>query len=115
VSGAGPRARNIDMRAIPSAVLQAARRLFWDVDVAALDPELHEDFILGRVLSEGDWTIVHALREEVGDQALRAFVDRAPHRLDKRTRRFLDVVLPANSDPCTTPHFRRNSDGLFSR
>src|SRR5690349_11316859 len=31
VSGAGPRARNIHMRAIPTAILQAAPRLFWDV------------------------------------------------------------------------------------
>lgn len=102
------------MRAIPRAVLEASSRLFWDVDIDALDPELHEDFILGRALSEGDWTVVRALRDEIGDAALRAFLERAPHRLDKRTRRFLEVVLPKSSEPCTTPHFRRSRDALFS-
>jgi hypothetical protein len=102
------------MRSIPLAVREASARLFWDVDVATLDPERHEDFILGRVLSEGDWATVRALRSEVGDQALRAFVDRAPHRLDQRTRRFLEVVLPNSEKRCTTTSFHRSSGGLFS-
>jgi hypothetical protein len=102
------------MRRIPEVIVSAARRLFWDVDVAALDPERHEDFILGRVLSEGDWNMVRALRAEVGDPALRAFLERAPHRLDARTRRFLEVVLPPSEEPCTKAPFRRNNDALFS-
>jgi hypothetical protein len=35
------------MRRIPDAILNAGTRLFWDVDVATLDPAQHEDFILG--------------------------------------------------------------------
>lgn len=103
------------MRRIPEAILNAAPRLFWDVEVGALDPERHEHFILGRVLSEGDWAAVRALRAEVGDDALRTFLDNAPHRLDRRTRCFLEVVLPASKEPCTKAPFRRNSDALFSR
>jgi hypothetical protein len=102
------------MRRIPQVVKDAGARLFWDVDPASLDPEDHEDFILGRVLSEGDWESVRALRAEVGDAGLRAFLERAPHRLDARTRRFLEVVLPASEEPCTATPFRRSSGGLFS-
>jgi hypothetical protein len=103
------------MRRIPDAILKAAPRLFWDVNVETLDPERHEHFILGRVLSEGDWETVSALRAEVGEHALRAFLDSAPHRLDRRTRRFLEVVLPPSKEPCTKAPFRRSSDALFSR
>jgi hypothetical protein len=85
-----------DMQRIPPVIQNAGNRLFWDVDPATLDPERHADFILGRVLSEGDWEMVRALRREVGDSALRAFLERAPHRLDARTRCFLHVVLPAS-------------------
>lgn len=102
------------MRRIPEAVVSAASRLFWDVDVAELHPERHEDFIFGRVLTEGDWLTVRALRAEVGDDALRAFLQRAPHRLDARTRRFLETVLPPSKEPCTKAPFRRTSDALFS-
>lgn len=102
------------MRRIPQVILDAGSRLFWDVDVKTLDAERHEAFILGRILSEGDWTVVRALRAEVGDEALRAFLDAAPHRLDERTRRFLEVVLPPSKEPCTTTHFRRSSGALFS-
>ena len=106
------------MRRIPKAILKAGTRLFWDVDVATLDPRQHEDFIFGRVLSEGRLEQVQALRDEVGDSALQAFLLRAPHRLDRRTRRFLEVVL-AGADAqepttCTTTHFRRNKDALFA-
>jgi hypothetical protein len=93
--------------------------MFWDVDVQALDPERHEDFIFGRVLSEGTVEAVRALRDEVGDGALRAFLLRAPHRLDRRTRRFLEVVLSDEAieeeASCTKTPFRRSSDALFWR
>jgi hypothetical protein len=104
------------MQRIPELILNAGNRLFWDVEPASLDPVAHEDFILGRVLSEGDEAMVRALRAEVGDAGLRAFLLRAPHRLDRRTRRFLEVVLgvPAESEKqCTTMLFRRSSDALF--
>jgi hypothetical protein len=55
------------MQRIPEAILNAGPRLFWDVDVATLDPRQHEDFIFGRVLSEGTTELVQALRDEVGD------------------------------------------------
>lgn len=106
------------MRHIPDAILNAGNRLFWDVDITSLDPSKHEDFILGRVLSEGTTAAVLALRDAVGDSALYAFLLRAPHRLDRRTRRFLEVVLagdkPQEQAACTTTPFRRNSDALFS-
>lgn len=106
------------MQRIPEAILNAGTRLFWDVDVATLDPIKHEDFILGRVLSEGTTDMVRALRREVSDAELRAFLCRAPHRLDRRTRRFLEVVLADNhaqeQPTCTTTPFRRNSDALFA-
>ena len=102
---------------IPPEVLAGAGRLFWDVDPGSLDPRLHQDFILGRVLSEGTEPMVRSLRLAIGDEALRDFLLRAPHRLDKRTRRFLEVVLDGSvaGKPCTPTPFRRSSDALFSR
>ena len=102
------------MERIPTLIRNASCRLFWDIDPTTLDPVLHEDFIFERVLSKGDWSVVRALRAEVGDGALRVFLERAPHRLDARTRRFLEVVLPKGSEePCTPVSFRRNNDALF--
>jgi hypothetical protein len=100
------------VRAIPPEVLARARRLFWDVDVAALDPELHEDFILGRVLVEGDWECVRAVRREIGDEGLAAFVRRAgARRLDRRTRRFFEAVLDL---PCETTSSTSSSAPLYA-
>jgi len=107
------------MQRIPEEILSAGTRLFWDADASTLDPVKHEDFIFGRVLSDGTTAMVRALRAAVGDSALRAFLQRAPHRLDRRTRRFLEVVLAGDNTQeqpaCTTTPFRRNSDALFSR
>jgi hypothetical protein len=102
------------MRRIPPEVLTEAARLFLDVDPAAIDPERHADFIFGRVLSNGSWVAVRALRAEVGDDALRDFVRRAPHRLDRRSLRFFRLALAPEESSCTTTPFRRISDRLFS-
>jgi hypothetical protein len=101
------------VKGIPSEVLSESQRLFWDVDVRALDPEAHEDFILGRVLTEGSWEAIHAVRAALGDEALRAFVIRAPHRLTARARRFYEVVLSIPEGTCTQKRFRRSSEPLF--
>lgn len=105
------------MERIPDVIRLAGNRLFWDVDAAELDAHVHGDFICGRVLSDGNIELVRALRAAVGDDGLREFLARAPHRLDTRTRRFLEVVLNAESTTetrCTTTPFQRNNAGLFS-
>lgn len=109
-----------EMLRIPDVILNAGNRLFWDVDPSGLDPEVHQDFVYGRVLSDGTLEMVRALRAVVGDDGLRDFLARAPHRLDSRSRRFLEVVLkaapppPSEEDPCTKTPFQRNNAGLFS-
>jgi hypothetical protein len=99
---------------IPDEVLEEAPHLFWDVDPSTLDPVRHEDFIFGRVLSKGSWAALRAVRLVVGDQTLREFVQRAPHRLDRRSRRFFEVALAIDETPCTTTPFRRSNERLFS-
>jgi hypothetical protein len=99
---------------IPPEVLAEASRLFWDVDLTAVDPVKHADFVFGRVLTHGSWIAIRALRAEVGDDALRDFVRRAPHRLDRRSLRFFRLALVPEESSCTTQPFRRTSDRLFS-
>lgn len=102
------------MKRLPDIVLEHAPRLFWDVELASIDPVLHEDFILGRVLDHGTWDDVRALRTALGDAALRSFVARAPHRLDRRSLAFYRVVLGLEPSACATTSFRRNSAPLFA-
>jgi hypothetical protein len=90
------------MRELPPTIGRKLPKLFWDVDRAGVDLELHEGFVLGRLLNEGDREVVQALRQTVGDDALAAFVRRAGCRLDRRTRRSLEVVLEIAPGPCTT-------------
>jgi hypothetical protein len=91
------------LRAIPAEILPRAPRLFWDVDTSGLDPERHEDFIVGRVLVEGDWPAVRALRREIGDARLAAFVQRVGRRrLDRRTLRFFEAVLDLPAESCSS-------------
>lgn len=101
------------MRRLPAIVREHQQKLFWDVDPERLDPIAHEDFILGRVLSLGSWEDVQSIRDEIGDDGLRAFVMRAPHRLDRRSLRFFQVVLDMEPS-CTTTPFRKPSARLFS-
>jgi hypothetical protein len=90
------------VKRIPEEVQSDSERLFWDIDRNTLDPQLHEDFILGRVLTLGNERAVKAIIAEVGLEALQDFVLRAPHRLDRRSRRFFEVVLSVHESSCTT-------------
>ncbi len=101
------------MHALPPEVARQASRLFWDVELAAIDPVQHEDFIIARVLGEGDWGAVQALRREIGDEGLTAFCRRAGHRLDKRTQRFFEVVLGLEPGTCKKTSWRSASESLF--
>ncbi len=83
------------------------------MDVANIDLNRHADFVLGRVLSLGDAEAVHCLRREFGDEALRDFVARAPHRLDERSRRFFEVVLNVGESTCSPAPFRKRREQLF--
>jgi hypothetical protein len=91
------------VREIPAEVMAEATRLFWDVDPSTLDPEGHEDFIVGRVLVEGTWSSVRAVQRALGDKALASFVQRSGgRRLDRRTLRFFQAVLGLPAEPCET-------------
>jgi hypothetical protein len=98
---------------LPEEVISQAPRIFWDVDIASIDPIEHEDFIIARVLEEGDWNSVRALRREIGDDGIRAFCRRAGHRLDKRTQRFFETVLGLEPGTCRKTSWRSASESLF--
>ena len=102
------------MHSLPPEVADRADRLFWDVDLSSLDPEQHEDFIVARVLMEGDWTTVRALRRVLGDVRLAQLVQRAGRRLDRRTRRFFETVLEIPAEPCETISSTNGKEPLFA-
>jgi hypothetical protein len=101
------------MQRVPPELIARASRLFWDIDPEAIDPSLHEDFIIARVLVEGDWDAVQALRREVSDAELIAFCRRAGHRLDRRTQRFVEVVLRLEPGTCKRTSWRNGNEALF--
>jgi len=53
-----------------SFVPEAMFMLFWDVDPAALDLELHKDFIIERVLNMGDEKSLKWLWQEYGERVI---------------------------------------------
>lgn len=107
------------MERIPEVILNAGNRLFWDVDVAQLDPAKHEDFILGRVLSYG--TLEMGPGPAQSSDRLGATGLRAPSATSPRSPEpaIFEVVLAGSAEekpePCATMPFRRSSDALFVR
>jgi hypothetical protein len=70
------------------------RPFFWDCDFRHLSLDSHTDFIVGRLLAEGDWDSIRWLRRRVGDRALRGWFNRRSGAgLSPRTLRFWGLVL----------------------
>lgn len=77
--------------------------LFWDVDVKDVDPELHKQYIVGRVMGYGtisDWRIIHKHigLEEIGRVAKNI------KDLDAKSCAFLSLVtkIPLQEFRCYT-------------
>ena len=67
---------------------------FWDHDFARLDWESHRNFIIRRVLQAGNWEALIWLREQLGDNVLRRWIEE--HRgggLSPRQLRFWELLL----------------------
>jgi len=70
------------------------RALFWDCDPDGITLERHADFVLGRVLSRGDWKAVRWLRGTVGDEAVADYLARTSGRLlSPRQLRLWETIL----------------------
>ena len=70
------------------------RALFWEYDADVLSWDTDRDLIVRRVLTAGDWSAVTWLRDRLGDDALRAWIER--HQgggLNPRQLRFWELVL----------------------
>ena len=73
--------------------------LFWDCDFSQLDWQTHRDFIVRRVLVEGDWDAVCWLRRELGDTALREWILQHQGRaLSPQQLRFWELILDLPKD-----------------
>ncbi len=107
------RARLAVVTQLPDTIRRCAEQLFWDVDPNTLNLNAHRDFIIGRVLTHGNESTVRVLAETFGSDVLRDFVQRAPHRLDRRSQRFFEVVLSLGEPSCTTMPSRLSSKPLF--
>jgi hypothetical protein len=60
----------------PAMLPEMLRPLFWDYHFWKLSWERDRDLVTARVLAEGDWDAVKWLRKRLGDEALRAWIER---------------------------------------
>jgi hypothetical protein len=73
---------------------QRLRALFWDQDFTQLDWQRHRDFVIGRILEAGPWEAIGWLRKEVGDDAVREWIERHRGRsLSGEQLRFWQLIL----------------------
>lgn len=70
------------------------RPIFWDTDFRKLRWPKHRDFVIARVLQSGTWEHLQWLRREIGNDALRAWIDRRKGRgLSPPQLRFFELIL----------------------
>jgi hypothetical protein len=70
--------------------------LFWDVDPATVDLELHRDYVLERVMSRGGCAAMRWLRASFPADVLADFLRRKGHRLPPRERAYWSLVSGAD-------------------
>lgn len=76
-------------------------RLFWDVDPAAIDLELHRDYVIERVMARGTWPAMRWLIARFEKAQLADFLQRRGDRLAPRNRAFWSLIadVPYQATP----------------
>lgn len=70
------------------------RSLFWEYGEPGPSLERDRDFVIGRVLSAGDWESIRWLRRELRDSGIRDYLSRTDGRLlSRRQLRLWQVLL----------------------
>jgi hypothetical protein len=103
--------KTVNSKIRPASLPSFLKPFFWDTEFSRLKWSSHQDFIIQRILAEGDWRAVQWLRRRLGDEALRAWI--LQHRargLDKRRLRFWELILPLpNNTVHSWLHSTRNT------
>jgi hypothetical protein len=82
------------LAALPDRPSADLRRLYWDHDFEKVSDIDHRDFVVGRILIEGDWNSVQWLRNRIGDEQLRDWIERHEGRgLSRQQLRFWELIL----------------------
>jgi hypothetical protein len=97
VAGAGTatdgRGRLWYSSAVAATVLpEHVRHLFWEVSPDDVDLELHQDYVLERVMSRGGWDAMRWLRAAYPRDAIADFLRRRGDRLTPRDRAYWALV-----------------------
>ncbi len=99
----------------PLSLPPEVRSLFWEYGEHDISLERERDFVIGRVLSAGDWESLLWLRRELGDVALRDYLDRTGGRhLSSRQLRLWQVLLDL-PDEMVTRWLQRESRRVWDR
>jgi hypothetical protein len=75
------------------------RRVLWDVDPDAIDPERHLDFVIERVMARGNWAAMRWLREQIPRERLVDVLQRRGHRLSPRDVAYWRLVCKLPTEP----------------
>lgn len=73
---------------VPTAVAW----LFWDVDPATIDLDRHQDYVLERIMSRGDFEAMRWLTRTYSKSTLADHLTRRGSRLAPRERAFWSLI-----------------------
>ncbi len=82
-----------------AALPRRLKPFFWDCDFSTLSLAQYRNFIIKRILVEGDWDAIKWLRKTVGDSGIRDwFLSKNGGGLDPRRLRFWGLILDLPKD-----------------
>ncbi len=73
---------------------ESVNAILWEYDAGTLDWTTDRDLIIGRVLSHGTWDDISWLRDRLGDDALRLWIEvHEGGGLSPRQLRFWEIIV----------------------
>ena len=91
------------------------QHLFWDIDLKKLDTQSNQDFIVERILQQGDVDDFHWALKLYGREALRKVFERNVQKFNKKSCNFWSLYFNIDFSLCTAKQSTQKKSAFWTK
>lgn len=91
------------------------QHLFWDVDLEKLDAKANQEFIIARILQQGDEEDFHWAEDFYGKEVLQNVFAKNAQKLNKKSCNFWSLYFKSDPSLCIAKQLMKKQSAFWTR